>query len=81
MKHRFVVYQLNHTILCIDLTEIGLPSEIYAPQGKSQTVPSVRFQSWKYAETYLLDKGASEDALARTKAQIEETQLGVLTIL
>jgi hypothetical protein len=39
VRHRFVVYPLNHTILLVDLTEIGIPDEIYPQEGKLQMVP------------------------------------------
>jgi hypothetical protein len=80
VKHRFLLHQLNHTILCVDITEIGLSNEIYPPEGKNQMVLSTRFQSWKSAEAYLLQKGASEEGLGQALVQLNKAQLSALTI-
>jgi hypothetical protein len=81
VKHRFVVYQLSHTILLVDLTEIGLPNEINPPEGKFQMVPSIRFQSWKSAEAYLVKMGADANALEQTDAVIHKGIPHILTIV
>jgi hypothetical protein len=80
MKRHFIVYQLNHTILLVDLTGIGLPNEIYPSEGKDQMVSSRRFQSWKSAEAYLRQAGATGDDLEHILVQMKKTQIGVLTI-
>jgi hypothetical protein len=51
MKHRFLLYRLSHTVIVVDLTEIGLPTEIYPPGGKKLMAPTLRFQTWKDVET------------------------------
>lgn len=44
MKHRFLIHELNHTVLLVDITGIGLPTEIYPYEGKSHSVPTLRFK-------------------------------------
>ena len=81
MKYRWLLYQLSHTVLAIDISGIGLPNEIYPPEGEEQTVPARRFQSWKDAELYLQELGASDDAMTQASAQLNRDGIGVLTIL
>ena len=81
MKHRFMLHSLSHTILVVDITQVGLPREVYPQEGKSQPVSALRFQTWKDAEQYLVDLGARADVLNRASAEISKTSLAVLTIL
>jgi len=76
MKYRFLLHSLNHTVVVVDITELGLPTEIYPPTGKRQTVPSLRFQSWGDAEQYLVGLGARAQEIAGLK----KTSVAVLTI-
>jgi|HubBroStandDraft_3_1064219.scaffolds.fasta_scaffold352287_1 hypothetical protein len=81
MKHRFLLCRLSHTVMVVDLTEIGLPTETYPLDGKKQTVPTLRLQSWKDVELYFLSLGADAEALGQTSAQFNNTGFGVLTIV
>jgi hypothetical protein len=80
MKHRFLIHQLNHTYLLVDITQIGLPVEVYPPEGRSQSIPSLRFQGWQHAEQHLLDLGANQEALNGIKNELRFTSIAVLTI-
>jgi len=40
MKHRFLVDELNHTILPVDIAQVGLPTAIDPPEGKPQELSS-----------------------------------------
>ena len=80
MKHRFLIHSLNHTTLLVDITEIGLPTEVYPPEGKSQAVPSLRFQTWRAAEQHLLRLGASQRSLSATVESLEKAGVAILTI-
>ena len=73
MKHRFLIHELNHTTLLVDITGIDLPTEIYPSEGKSQTVPSLRFPAWRHAEHHLLQVGANQE--------VRRTGVAVLTIV
>jgi hypothetical protein len=44
---------VNHTTLLVDISEIGLGTEVYPPLGKTQPVPSIRFQTRHDAEERL----------------------------
>ena len=80
MKHRFLIHSLNHTTLLVDITQIGLPNEIYPPEGKLQSVPSLRFQTWRHAEQYLLGLGAAQGPLDATVEKLKKAGVAVLTI-
>jgi hypothetical protein len=81
MKSRFLLHSLNHTIVLVDITKIGLPNESYPPEGKPQPVSALRFQSWKSAETYLLGLGATSGMIDQTSSQLHKTSVAVLTIV
>ena len=76
MNHRFIIYSFSHTILVVDITEIGLPTEIYPPDGKRQLVPTLRFQSWRDVEQHLSSLGADAEVLGN----LHTIGLSVLTI-
>jgi hypothetical protein len=81
MKNRFLFHSLNHTVVLVDITQIGLPNEIYPPEGKPQPVSALRFQSWKYVEKYLLELGATTHMIDQTSSQLFKTSVAVLTIV
>ena len=81
MRHRFIIYELSHTVLAVDITEIGLPTEIHPPEGKQQSVPTLRFKSWNDARNYLSGIGADEEALAGVTRQMRGAGLAALTIV
>lgn len=66
--------------LLVDITQIGLPNEIYPPEGKLQSVPSLRFQTWRHAEQYLLGLGAAQGPLDATVEKLKKAGVAVLTI-
>ena len=80
MRYRFLIHELNHTILLVDITAIGLPSAIFPPGGNPQSLPSLRFHSWLPSEQHLLALGASEASLKATKDQLLTANVAVLTI-
>jgi hypothetical protein len=80
MKSHYLIHNLNHTTLLVDITAIGLPDEIFPPEGKSQTVTSLRFQGWASAERYLSDQGAGEQELRKLRESLSKVGVGVLTI-
>jgi hypothetical protein len=81
MKHRFLIHELSHTTLLVDISDIGLPAELLPPEGKLQSVPSLRFQGWHVAEQHLRGKGAGERALIDAKNELERAGVAVLTIV
>jgi len=42
MKHRFLVDELNHTILLVDITQMGLLTAVDPSEGKPQEPSSLR---------------------------------------
>jgi hypothetical protein len=81
MARHFIVYPFSHTTLVVDTTDIGLPTEVYPPEGKLQMVPSYRFQSWRSAEKFLLKMGADAEALNVTAAKVAKGSIDVLMIV
>jgi hypothetical protein len=81
MRHRFLLHSLSHTVLVVDITAIGLPAEIYPPDGETKTVPSLRFQSWEDAEQYFLRLGADAQTLQETFQRLTKLGVGGLTIV
>jgi hypothetical protein len=81
MKHRFLLHSLSHTIVAVDITEIGLPTEIYPRDGQRRVVPAVRFQSWNGAAQHLSALGADTKMLEETSVQLQKTSVAVLTIV
>jgi hypothetical protein len=81
MKHRFLIHEVNHTTLLVDISEIGLPAELLPSEGRSQSVPSLRFQSWRAAEHHLQGQGADKQALIGVRNELERSGLAVLTIV
>jgi hypothetical protein len=80
MNQRFLIHSINHTILLVDITSIGLPTEIYPPEGKAQDLLSLRFQTWQEAERFLLRLGAAELPLEKANSWLKKMGLAVLTI-
>jgi len=80
MKHRFLVHFLNHTVLLVDISEIGVATQIYPPEGKPQAVSSLRFQSLRDAEQYLVGLGAGRKLLDMTIENVRKTGATVLSI-
>jgi len=81
MKHRFLIHELNHTTLLVDISEIGLPAELLPTEGKLQSVPSLRFQGWQAAQQYLRGKGAGEQALIGAESELKRAGMAALTII
>ncbi len=75
VKRRYIAHELNHTILLIDITCMGVPIEILPPQGKAEDLLSLRFQSWRFAEKFLLDGGARRDLLDKARDSLNKTSL------
>lgn len=81
VKHRFLLHSLSHTVLAVDVTEVGVPTEIYPNEGKQQTVPCIRFQAWRDAEQYFLHLGADPGMLQGVSNRLKSTGVAALTII
>jgi hypothetical protein len=77
-RRRYLVYEVNHTVLLVDTTSVGLPNEIFPPEGKEYNLPSLRFQAWQWAEKYLLEGGTSRNDLEKTRAALSKTSVALL---
>jgi hypothetical protein len=80
MKHRFLLHSLNHTILCVDVSNVGIPVEIISDAGETRALPSVRFRTWSSAEQHFLGLGAKEESLRTTDKLLKKHGVAVLTI-
>ena len=81
MKHRFLIHGLNHTTLLVDITAVGLPTEILPHEGTPQSLSSLRFRAWLDAEEHLVQLGAKNESLQAVKDQLRDTSVAVLTIV
>jgi hypothetical protein len=81
MNHRFLMHELNHTCLLVDIPAIGLPNEILPVEGKVQNVPTFRFMSWDHAKKYLQGLGAKTKPIEATEESLKRTSVGILTIV
>jgi len=79
MKHRFLLHSLSHTVLVVDITEVGLPIGAQ-PDRREQTVPILRFRGWGDAELYFRALGASREALGEAAIWLRKAGIAVLTI-
>ncbi len=81
MKHRLLLHSLSHTFVVVDITNLGLPDEIYPTSGKEEIVPCHRFQGWEDARRYLLTLGADDKSIERSVESLRKTSTAVLTIV
>ncbi len=81
MKHRFLIHELNHTVLLVDITGIGLPTATLPSEGGPQSVPSLRFRSGGDVEQHLLGFGAKQESLNIVKDGLRKSGVAVLTIV
>jgi hypothetical protein len=65
-------------VLLIDITSISIPREIFPPEGKAEDLLSLRFQSWEWAEKFLLDSGASRDNLDKARDSLTKTGVAIV---
>lgn len=72
MKHRFLLHSLNHTILCVDISGIGISAGIISDSGETKTIPSIRFRTWSNAEQHFLTLGAENDTLRKIREQLDK---------
>jgi hypothetical protein len=80
MNRRYLLHAINHTILLVDATPIGLANKVYPPDGKEQLLTSLRFQGWEAAEGFLRKAGADPELLHETRNALKATSLAVLTM-
>ena len=80
MKYRFLLHSLNHTLLCVDITSVGLPAGIISDGGEAETLPSIRFRSWGNAEQHFLGLGAKRESLRVADESLKKNGVAVLTI-
>ena len=80
MEYRIPLNLLSHTIVAVDISGLGLPTEIYPPEGKEQLVPTRRFQSWKHAERYLVELGATAESLQTVSEALRKASVALLFI-
>jgi hypothetical protein len=39
LKHRYLVFEVSHSVLLVDASSVGAPNEILPAEGKAQTLP------------------------------------------
>ena len=81
MKHRFLLHNLNHTILTVDITSVGLPTEPITDEGEMRSLSAVRFRGWHEAERHFLGLGAKQESLRHVDESLRKTGVAILTIV
>jgi hypothetical protein len=81
MKYRFLIHSLNHTILAVDISAIGLPTTTLSVVGKTQDVPSTRFTTWDNAAKHFAALGANLKAIETAREHLKKGSVAVLTVV
>jgi hypothetical protein len=80
LKHRYLVFEVSHSVLLVDASSVGGSNEILPAEGKAQTLSSLHFRSWQWAERHLTESGASRDDLDKTRDSLMKTSVALLQI-
>jgi hypothetical protein len=72
---------MSHTIIAVDISAIGVPTEIYPVEGQMQMVPTICFRGWDNVERYMLGIGADVKEITIVAERLKKTGVGVLTII
>jgi hypothetical protein len=80
MKHRFLLHELNHTLLCVDITSVGIPVAIISDEGETKPLPSIRFRTWGIAQQHFAGLGAEQESLRKVDESLRKNGVAVLTI-
>ena len=81
MKHRFLLHSLNHSTLVIDITEVGMTTEIKPRTGKAQMLPAVRFTNWQDVEQYFRANGANQEMIEQTRTMLRKIGFAAMTVI
>lgn len=80
LKRRYLLFEVSHSVLLVDATSVGAPNEILPEEGKAQTLSSLLFRSWQWAEKHLVESGASHDDLDKTRDSLTKTSVALVQI-
>jgi hypothetical protein len=81
MKHRFLLHSLSHTILVVDVSQIGIELQIDGRGPDTQAVPTFRFRSWKDAAQFLRAKEADDDTIAKAGLSLRRNCVALITVV
>jgi len=81
IKHRYLVFEVSHTVLLVDAISVGPAREILPAEGKKMLLPSLHFSSRKAAEKFLLELGASRDLLDKAGEQLDKANVALVQII
>jgi hypothetical protein len=62
MRKQFLIHKLGEIYQVVDISGVG---------AHAQFVPSVQFTSWKMLEPYFLKLGATQEAMDKAKAEVD----------
>ena len=80
LKRRYLLFEVSHSVLLVDASAVGAPNEIIPAEGKAQSLCSLFFRSWKWAENHLGESGASRDDLDKARNSLMKTSVALLQI-
>ena len=78
LRRRYLLFEVHHLVLLIDVTSVGPRYETIPAKGKSEPLPSLLFRSWQCAEEFLLEAGASRDDLDKARDSLRKMDVGLL---
>ena len=81
VKYRFLIHSLSHTFVVVDISTIGMPTQIYPTTGQVQQVSAFRFRRWNDVQAYLFKSGAEARSINEAAEHVKRTGLAVLTVV
>jgi hypothetical protein len=81
MKHRFLLHSLNHAIMVVDVSEVGVEGEANLRTRNTKMVPVLRFMNWNEAVGYFRAKLADENTLEKTRSALHKRGVAVMTVV
>jgi len=76
---RYILYPLNHTVLVVDVSAIGLPSGFFRPRDLYMVL-SYRFHNLSFVREFLLQHGGRLEAVEKAATLVKKGAMCDLTI-
>ena len=81
MTHRFLLHSINHSLLVVDISQVGVASKFQPQTGIVEMVSALRFINWEEATLYFREKGADDETIRKSSAMLIKTSAAVMTIV
>jgi len=67
--------------LVVDITEVGIKTEMNPRTGNTKMVPALRFGNWEEAKRYFRAKEANEETIESTRVMLNKSSVAVMTVV